>query len=389
MWPDRIGIGWQLGVPSGWGTYGVNLAIELARRGIAPEIFFAVARPTLTLAQAGLLMPHLQRQPANLARFQAGDGRLDAPLLHALGDRLELPDALAALAGAPELGLVFFESAVIPPERTAAARRFAAVVAGSTWNAEVMRRHDVHAVRTCLQGVDLDLFAPGAKTGRFAGRFAIFSGGKLEYRKGQDLVVAAFKRFHARHDDALLVAAWHNPWPQAALSLAASPHVAAAPATDAAGRLDVAGWLRANGLPDSSFVDLGALSNAETPTILREVDVALLPSRCEGGTNLVAMEAMACGVPALLSRNTGHLDLIVPGNCYPLSMQIPIGQVTGRADMTDWGESSIEEIVQLLEQAYTDGAQRAAIAAAAARFMQNWSWRDRVGQLLDIVAEFS
>ena len=29
----RLGIGWQIGVPSGWGTYGVNLAVELTRLG--------------------------------------------------------------------------------------------------------------------------------------------------------------------------------------------------------------------------------------------------------------------------------------------------------------------------------------------------------------------
>ncbi|MDX2223514.1 MAG: glycosyltransferase family 4 protein [Rhodospirillaceae bacterium] len=389
MTPERIAIGWQVGVPSGWGTYGVNLALELARRGIVPELFFAVARPTLTPSQADVLRPHLARQPANLARFRAGSGALEMPLLHALGDKLELPDVLSGLTGRPELGLVFFESAVIPAERVESARRFAAVVAGSSWNAEVARRHGVHLVRTCLQGVDLGLFKPGPRTGRFASRFAVFSGGKLEYRKGQDLVVAAFKRFHARHDDAFLVCAWHNPWPEAARSLAASPHLTSAPGTDAAGRLDVSGWLRANGVPEGAFLDLGALSNAETPAILREVDVALLPSRCEGGTNLVAMEAMACGVPAILSRNTGHVDLIAPGNGYPLSFQIPIGQITGRADMTDWGESSIAEIEQALEQAYTDATDRARRGAAAAAFMQTWSWHGRVGELLQILAEFS
>ncbi len=30
----EIGIGWQVGVPSGWGTYGTNLAAELARRSL-------------------------------------------------------------------------------------------------------------------------------------------------------------------------------------------------------------------------------------------------------------------------------------------------------------------------------------------------------------------
>src|SRR3546814_1575573 len=55
--------------------------------------------------------------------------------------------------------------------------------------------------------------------------------------------------------------------------------------------------------------------------IVREMDAALFLSRCEGGTNLVAMECMACGVPTVLSANTGHLDLVGSGVCIPLETQ--------------------------------------------------------------------
>lgn len=41
----------------------------------------------------------------------------------------------------------------------------------------------------------------------------LHAGGKLEFRKGQDLVVAAMRRFLPHHPDARLLFAWHNPWP--------------------------------------------------------------------------------------------------------------------------------------------------------------------------------
>ena len=47
--------------------------------------------------------------------------------------------------------------------------------------------------------------------------------------------------------------------------------------------------------------------------LLKQADLAVFPNRCEGGTNLVAMEAIACGVPTVLSANSGHLDLLRPG----------------------------------------------------------------------------
>ena len=47
-----------------------------------------------------------------------------------------------------------------------------------------------------------------------------------------------------------------------------------------------------------AFVDLGWVPNWQMAAILRDMDVGLFPNRCEGGTNLVAMEAMV-----LSSRN--------------------------------------------------------------------------------------
>ncbi len=387
---SQVGIGWEVGVPSGWGTYGANLAVELARRAIAPALFLVSSPLNLPDAQIDLLRPALAKQGAWLAAARRGGLKLDFPMLLALNDGLDFFDLLAGVRGAPTVGIPFFESAVIPPKNVAqAASIFDLIVAGSSWNADIMKRHGLANVRTCLQGVDLTLFEPGPKTGRFKGRFAVFSGGKLEYRKGQDLVVAAFKRFHARHPDALLVTAWHNPWPKAAARLAISPHVSGPPGLRPDGSLDVPGWLLANGLPEGSFCDLGKLSNSATPGLLREMDLAIFPNRCEGGTNLVAMECMACGVPVALARNTGHLDLITADNCYSLEMQIPMGEVTNRRDLDGWGESSLDELIAAMEAAYGDRADAARRGAAAAKFMQDWGWPAQVERLVAALKEFS
>ncbi len=378
----EIGIGWQIGVASGWGTYGTNLAVELMARGVSPALFFVADPLRLNDGQAQALAAPLARHADWRVARQKGPVSLDFPMLHALGDKLDFPPVLQGLHGKPDIGVVFFESAVIPKANLAAAARFELIVAGSSWNADVLRRHGLANVVNCPQGVDLAVFRPGPRTGRFGGRFAIFSGGKLEYRKGQDLVVAAFKKFHADHPDALLVSAWHNPWPDAAKSLAMSPHLSAAPCVGAGGRLDVGAWLTANGLSPDSFIDLGPLDNTATAPLLREVDLALLPSRCEGGTNLVAMECMACGVPVVLSRNTGHFDLIAADNCYTLDFQIPMGEVTGRADLAGWGESSIAEMVSVMERAYRDRADANARGVAAAAFMRGWSWSKQIGRLI-------
>ena len=201
-------------------------------------------------------------------------------------------------------------------------------------------------------------------------------------------MVAAFKRFQARHPDALLVTAWHSPWPAHAGGIAKSPHVKGPPAM-VDGKLDISGWLVANGLGADALHRRRHLER--TPicaACLRDMDLALMPSRCEGGTNLVAMECMASGVPVILSRNTGHLDLIAKDNCYSLDFQIPMGEVTGRADLDGWGESSIDEMAAKLEAAYADrDAAASAGGAAAAAFMQGWGWPAQIGRLLEAIAD--
>ncbi len=388
----RLGIGWQIGVPSGWGTYGVNLAVELVRRKIAPELFFLARSLALTPAQQQALSVPLAKQPEWFAAYQRGAVDLDFPMLHALGDHLDFPEMVRGLNGRPNVGVVFFESATVPAENLARARDFALIVTGSSWNADVLQGHGLTNVINCPQGIDPAVFArrktSGKKEARFAGRFAVFSGGKLEYRKGQDLVVAAFKVFHQRHPDAVLVSAWHNPWPEAAKSIGMSPHVSAVPVAEASGRLDVSAWLRACGLPPDSFFDLGPMANTEMAEVLRDMDLAVFPNRCEGGTNLVAMESMACGVPVVLSRNTGHLDLIGAENCYALDFQIPMAEITGRADLNGWGESSIDELVTKMEEAYQNREDAARRGAAAAAFMEDWTWEKQVGRLIGAVGQY-
>jgi glycosyltransferase involved in cell wall biosynthesis len=383
-----LGIGWQVGVPSGWGTYGLNLAIQLARKGVEPALLYVAERPSLTQAQADVLVPLMQRHAA-WARQMKEQGTFDFPVLYALGDALSQPPEFVNLKGRPEVGVVFFESGVVPQANLAAADRFALIVTGSSWNTEVLQRHGFARAVYCPQGVDLDLFHPGPRTGFFRDRFAVFSGGKLEYRKGQDLVVAAFKRFYERHPDALLVTAWHNPWPKvAAEGLSRSPYTVGAPGVTADGKLDAAQWLRANGLPDAAFFDPGPQANAAMPPLLRELDLAVFPNRCEGGTNLVAMECMACGVPTVLSRNTGHLDLIQDGNCYPLELQIPMGAVTNRPDLDGWGESSIDELVMQMERAYDDRAEARKRGDAGAAFMTSWGWSAQVDRLIAAITPY-
>jgi hypothetical protein len=70
--------------------------------------------------------------------------------------------------------------------------------------------------------------------------------------------------------------------------------------TNKDGKIDVAKWAHESAIPTDQFMDLGSIPNFQMPQVLREMDVGIFPNRCEGGTNLVAMECMACGMPVIL-----------------------------------------------------------------------------------------
>ncbi len=159
-------------------------------------------------------------------------------------------------------------------------------------------------------------------------------------------------------------------------------HVTGSPSVDPQGVIDIAGWLEANGIPRSAGRDIGLVPNQLMPSVYRQVDVAVLPNRCEGGTNLVAMECLACGIPTILSSNTGHLDLVDERHCYPLSRQGPVRPVPPFQGTDGWGESDVAEVVGMLERVYQDRAEGAKRGAAAVRFMQDWTWRKRFEELV-------
>jgi glycosyltransferase involved in cell wall biosynthesis len=298
--------------------------------------------------------------------------------LHSLGNRFIGEQMLReGAAGRRNVAVIFFEDAYLPGAAAVCAR-YDHVITGSRWAESVLRAQGVRHVTTVFQGIDHSVFFPGPKMMSLPGRFAIFSGGKIESRKGQDLVVQAFRAFATRHPEAILVTAWNSPWPSASLTLNSLSTLRPLTLT-ADGDLNVPQWLVDNGLRPDQFIDLGRIANAHMGAVLRQMDCALFPNRCEGGTNLVAMEAMACGVPTIVSANSGHLDLIATGGAFPLRRQGLCRH--GDWDTQGWGESDIDEMVENLEQIWRHRADAAVRAHVGSEALQQWSWQRQLGQL--------
>ncbi len=392
--PSWLGLNWQLSLSSGWGIAGLNMAraMESDERFKAvplyPSIQLKSVREDLKDFSA-----KLRRREEEVAKLtsEEKEGRLicDFPVVHSLGNELHFHKGLQRsdqpeCQGSQNYSIVFFEDNSPNEYTTENAGQFEIIFGGSSWNTRVLKEHGLANVDTFLQGVDLGLFSPKRKQDNE--KFIIFSGGKLEYRKGQDIVVVAFREFVKNHPDAILATTWHNPWEESMAGIVDGGMVEGVPAKNRDGTLGFSEWAGTNGISPEHFHDCGLVPNHLMPKLFSQVDVAVFPNRCEGGTNLVAMEAMASGIPCVLSTNTGHLDLIDEGNCYPLLQQGEITPKAGFAGTRDWGESNVAEVVEHFERIYTDRAEARRRGEQATKFMQDWSWEKRTRHLTDQVA---
>jgi glycosyltransferase involved in cell wall biosynthesis len=296
-------------------------------------------------------------------------------------------NATSEARGWKNLGYTFFEFPNLLTAKTMEnAKRYDVVFCGSTWCLERMRERGITNGKVLVQGVNHEVFKPptgndrvNIRTGTTRptdGEFWIFSGGKFEYRKGQDLVLAAFKEILKTHPKARLITAWQNAWPLTMESMRESPHI----------KFELRGdrWSEQlghlcdiNGIPKDRVLTLpGIIPNERMADIYRQCDLGLFPNRCEGGTNLVLMEFVACGRPAVIGHLTGHSDVFGAGmfGCRP------------KFGRDHWAEYDVAEIVEEVQHWIGRPAKELEEhGAAGARAMQRWTWERAARTILEDV----
>lgn len=110
--------------------------------------------------------------------------------------------------------------------------------------------------------------------------------GRLNIKKGLDLLLPAFKEYVAIHHDAYLVLA----------------------GPDDGYQKEVEAFIREHNLQNSVYL-VGMLTDSIKKSALADADIFVLPSYSEG-FSIAVLEAMVCGVPALVSDRVGFGDYI-------------------------------------------------------------------------------
>jgi ADP-heptose:LPS heptosyltransferase/glycosyltransferase involved in cell wall biosynthesis len=282
--------------------------------------------------------------------------------------------------GTHNFGYTFFENELMP-RSLRNAKDYDLVFAGSTWCKEKLFEAGIQNVDVLVQGVDQEIFYPITEE-KGQDRFVIFSGGKFELRKGQDLVLKAVKILQAKYPDIILVNAWYNKWPQTMEMMSLSPHIRY--------QLKGSSWLEImehlyliNGIDPGRVVTHPIVANQQLRSLYAQTDLGLFPNRCEGGTNLVLMEYMACGKPVVATCTSGHRDILTENNSLRLTHLHPFHlQDQAKRLIASWEEPSLEEILDAIEFAYHHRDEIRALGRQAGEDLKRFTWEEAAAKVL-------
>ncbi len=264
-------------------------------------------------------------------------------------------------------------------------KKYDKVVTASTWSYKKLKRAGINNSDLLIQGIDPETFYPG-KSPDNNNLFVIYSGGKFEIRKSQDLIIKAISILQKKHKDIILVNSWFNAWPQTMKSMAQSEFIK----YEEKGKTweeFMLNMCRINDLDTDRVFSLPLIPNKNLREVYLKSDIGLFPNRCEGGTNLIMMEYMACGKPVIASFNTGQKDILSVENSIMLEKMKKFYLYNSDNQLiSDWKEPDLDEIIEKIEFAYHNRDRLKVIGEKAAEDMKKYSWSKVAENLIKIIS---
>tara|TARA_B100001173_G_C16026927_1_gene564511 strand:+ start:1895 stop:3121 length:1227 start_codon:yes stop_codon:yes gene_type:complete len=390
---QKIAITWPLTPYTGWGRYGIQLAKALISESIArPIVPYNIAKTQACELEWQLWSEQIEKDSRPLINAVKGNTSKSSLSTNCqiIFDGLGNSAKPHEFHGKYRVGVTFFERSLIPEQlKLFMQNEFDLIITGSNWNQKVLESHGINNSFLVHQGVDLSIFNPIPVRQLLIRPFIIFAGGKLESRKGQDIVIEAFRRFIKLCPNALLIGCWVNIGNIGINTLNTTPYILTNPRSGKAE--DIQPWLISEGIPEQNILIPSIINNAQLPSLIKQADTAVFASRCEGGTNLMAMEALACGIPTLLSENTGHLDLLNGDIPHAIGIKRSsrktdtekISEAYGGDDQGVWGETDPDSLVEEWIKQFKNKSYWKEERAQNAATMNKWSWEQSMDKLIN------
>lgn len=304
--------------------------------------------------ESGPLPPHLRE-------LQHLPLRLDAPqVVFARGD------LFSKNSGRPRIGYTMLETDRLPAAWVEQANQMDAIWTPTAWGAEVFRASGVtRPVFVVPLGIDPVVYRPAPPRTRLAERTIFVSVFEWGRRKGPDLLLKAYRAAFQPHDDVLLILKIDNRAP------ASNP-------------LQEIAALLPSPAPPVGIIYNQRLSPQRMAELYQGADCFVLPTRGEGWC-MPALEAMACGLPAIVTNWSGPTAFLTAQNGYPLPITglEPTGSNNPYYRDAQWAAPDTDALVELLRTVHAgrDEARRRGVQAATDA--RAWSWERAVKEVIE------
>ena len=351
----RMGVLWHslVSFPTGYATSSKQLVLSLDRLGVDVRLAYVYGTDFMEPPDEDPRVNALKRRPKDLKLPQ---------VLYSQGDNF------CKNSGPYKIGYTMLEVTGLPRDWVDQANHMDEVWAPSTFNAETFRSSGVtRPVHVIPLGVNPDYFNPGIRGYRPTSRYTFLSVFEWGERKGPEILLRAYTREFTQKDDVLLVLKVTNTDPGVNVSQQIAD-------------LD----LPKTGAPICLLYNQ-RLPGHQFGALYRSVDCFVLATRGEGWC-MPAMEAMACGLPTIVTDWSAQHDFVNDANAYPLRVArlIPARAKCPYYEGFEWADPDEEHLRHLMRHVYEHRAEGQAKGALASReVLAKWTWDQAARKIVE------
>ena len=174
------------------------------------------------------------------------------------------------------------------------------IIVCSKWAKDIIHSHALLAntnVEVVNLGTDTSLFNDNWQDARKDGPYVFLNIGKLEKRKGHDVLCEMFNRAFSPTDDVALVIYWENHF------LSKEEHE------------KVASMYKSSKMGDKIHIMPRVPKQADVANIIKAAQAYISPARAEGW-NMPLYDAIACNKPVITTNCTAHTEYCNKSNSF-------------------------------------------------------------------------
>jgi glycosyltransferase involved in cell wall biosynthesis len=230
----------------------------------------------------------------------------------------------------------------------------------SKWAKTVYKKHNINAeLVLCPMGIDTNIFRPIYR--KKNENYKFFNIGKIEIRKGHDILCDLFNNAFTQGDNVELHIKWNNPF------LSPEEHQ------------KWANLYKNTPLGNKIFFHNTNLKNLEFCQLINEMDCVILPTRAEGW-NFPAIQALSCGKALIITNYSAHTEFCNSENSFLIEIDEMESAYDGKwffgdAEWAKIGNKQQEQTIEYMRKCYSE---RISTNENGVQTAKKFSWKKTV-----------